>query len=74
MTKPSSNTSNYGRALYHLHEAERLDGFEGIKHALMANARATLALENEIHGGADPSPEWVSQVPQQEPQETVVPF
>lgn len=63
MTKPDWNTSNYGRALYHLDEAESLDGLEGIKHALMANARATLALENEIHGRVDPNPEWIEQSP-----------
>lgn len=44
MTEPGPNTSNYGRALYHLAKAEEITDWDGIKHAIMANARATLAL------------------------------
>lgn len=56
MSNLKPNTSNYGRALFHLNEAEQEDIWGGMQQAIMANARATLALVEATRGDVDPYP------------------
>lgn len=58
MDEPTSRTSNYGWALWHLHMAQKAGSADGaLVHATCAQARATLAAVDE-HGGCDTRSTW----------------
>lgn len=49
MSRPTYNTSNYGWALWHLEQMESYPGeLRAVEHATAAQARATLALADEM--------------------------